>query len=223
MNSSSKPLAFLVLVAVAPLVQLACGGKQDATPPPNGAYNTWQTQPSAGPTAPPPGPATVPVGTPPPTGPATVPPTGPATAPPTTASASPSAALSAQAVVAALTPLAAKDAPGMQPEGQPLTAQLAEGQHTDMTVNMVGGKCYTVIGASVPGVGVKDLKLTLLTPPFYTVSAGDSTKGAAGESVIGAGSKPTCPLLPVPVAYKLDVFAKSGSGPVAVQVYSKTK
>jgi len=221
MNSSSnKPLAALALVALAPLFHVACGGSQQQTPPPaNGGFNTFQ--PNAGPTGPATGPTsmtTVPVGGPT----AAPPPTTPATAPPATTTAVPPAA-SAQVVAALLAPLAAKDAPGMQPEGQPLTAQLAEGQHTDMTVSMQAGKCYTIIGVSTPGVGVKDLKMSLLTPPFYTLSGGDSTKGAAGESVIGAGSKPSCPITPFPIAYKLDVVAKSGAGPVAVQVYSKTK
>ncbi|WP_394837265.1 hypothetical protein LVJ94_10195 [Pendulispora rubella] len=121
-----------------------------------------------------------------------------------------------------MTPLAARYAPGMQPEGAPITAQLTEGQSTSMTVTMQAGKCYTIIGASPIGVGVKDVNLNLLTPPFYTVSAGQD-KTTSNEAVIGASPNPTCPMLPVPVAYKLDIRANKGSGPVAVQVYSKAK
>jgi hypothetical protein len=32
-----------------------------------------------------------------------------------------------------------------------------------------------------------------------------------------------CPVINFPMQYKLDVFAKSGSGAVAVQLYSKAK
>ena len=144
-----------------------------------------------------------------------------ATAPAPTASAMPTAAPDA-VVQALLAPLAAKYAPGMQPEGAALSANLAEGGSTEMIVSMTGGKCYTIIGASPLGVGVKDLNIKLLTPPFYTLSAGqDST--VSNEAVIGGGKAPTCPLVPMPIAYKLTVTAAKGAGPVGVQVYSKTK
>ena len=32
-----------------------------------------------------------------------------------------------------------------------------------------------------------------------------------------------CPVVMFPLQYKLDVFAQTGSGPVAVQLYSKNK
>ena len=121
-----------------------------------------------------------------------------------------------------MAPLAARYAPGMQAEGSPLTAQLAEGQSTSMTVSMQAGKCYTIVGVSPIGVGVKDLNLNLLTPPLYTISAGQD-KTTNNEAVIGAAPNPTCPMLPFPVAYKLDIRANKGAGVVAVQVYSKTK
>ena len=82
------------------------------------------------------------------------------------------------------------------------------------------------MAAPVPGPPattrqVREL-LTLLAPPFYNMSAGsDGTKDA--NPIIGKGNAPFCPLIPMPVQYKLDIFAKSGAGPVAVQVYSKAK
>jgi hypothetical protein len=40
---------------------------------------------------------------------------------------------------------------------------------------------------------------------------------------IGASPSPMCPVIAFPMQYKLDVFARKGSGNVAVQLYSKTK
>jgi hypothetical protein len=117
--------------------------------------------------------------------------------------------------------LAARVAPGMQPEGDEMRQTLNEGQHAVMMVTLTAGKCYTVVGFSPPG-GVKNLDLNLLAPPFYMTLAGqDLTHN--NSPTIGASPSPMCPVIMVPLQYKLDVFAQSGSGPVAVQVYSKNK
>jgi hypothetical protein len=117
--------------------------------------------------------------------------------------------------------LAARVAPGMQPEGDEMRQTLNEGQHAVMMVTLSAGKCYTVVGFSPPG-GVKNLDLNLLAPPLYMTLAGqDLTHNST--PTIGAAPSPMCPVIMFPLQYKLDVFAQSGSGPVAVQVYSKNK
>ena len=121
-----------------------------------------------------------------------------------------------------IAPLGAKYAPGMQAQGSPFTAQLTAGAHASTMVTMTGGQCYTIVGVSPPGVGVTSLNLNLLAPPFYTVSAGASTTNT-NESAIGAKSSPICPIVPIAVQYKVDIFAKTGQGPVAVQIYAKPK
>jgi hypothetical protein len=121
-----------------------------------------------------------------------------------------------------IAPLGAKYAPGMQAQGAPFTAQLTAGAHASTMVTMTGGQCYTVVGVSPPGVGVTSLNMNLLAPPFYTISAGASTTNT-NESAIGAKSSPICPIVPIGVQYKIDIFAKTGQGPVAVQVYAKAK
>lgn len=217
---------FLGFTALAGFAPYGCGGgsnnNQAAQSP--SAYNTYnpnapQTAPNGYGTQPPPN-GGVMTGAPPATGampPATGQPaaTGAPTAAPTQGA--------QDAIVGALiAPLGAKYAPGMTAMGAPFTANMTEGQHASTMITMQAGTCYTVVGVSPPGVGVKSLNLSLLAPPFYTVSAGQSS-GNTNESTIGAGKNPTCPIVPLPVQYKLDIFAKSGSGPVAVQVYSKPK
>jgi len=122
---------------------------------------------------------------------------------------------------AGLKAYALKVAPGMQPEGDELKQNLAAGQHAVMMVTLQAGKCYTLVGFSAPGA-VKDLDLNLLAPPLYMTLAGqDLTHN--NTPVIGSSPSPMCPVLALPLQYKLDVFARDGSGAVAVQLYSKTK
>jgi hypothetical protein len=132
-----------------------------------------------------------------------------------------SAALPTDPTEAGLRAYALKVAPGMQPEGDELKQTLTQGQHAVMMVTLQAGKCYTLVGYSAPG-GVQDLDLNLLAPPFYLTLAGqDLTHNTS--PIIGASPYPMCPVWAFPLQYKLDVFARQGSGLAAVQLYSKTK
>ena len=112
-------------------------------------------------------------------------------------------------------------APGMQPEGDELKQTLSEGQHAVMMMTLQAGKCYAIVGFSPPGA-VRDLDLNLLAPPFYmTLSGQDLTHN--NMPAIGAAPSAMCPVIAFPLQYKLDVLAKSGSGPIAVQLFSKNK
>jgi hypothetical protein len=110
-------------------------------------------------------------------------------------------------------------APNMQPEGDELKQNMTEGQHVVISVTMQAGKCYTIVGFSPIGA-VKNLDLNLLTL-INTLAGQDLTHN--NTPVIGSAPSQMCPVLMFPVQYKLDVFAQSGAGPVAVQVFSKNK
>ena len=79
----------------------------------------------------------------------------------------------------------------------------------------------SILGFSAPGA-IRDVDLNLLAPPFYMTLAGQDLTHNNTPS-IGAAPSPMCPVIAIPLQYKLDVFARSGSGTVAVQLYSKTK
>jgi hypothetical protein len=114
---------------------------------------------------------------------------------------------------------AAKYAVGMSPEGQVAHGNVNQGQHVTFIVNMDPSKCYTIIGY---GGGFADLDVNLLAPPLYNVAAGhDETTGPT--AVIGGAPHPMCPVIPIAIPYKVDIYAKSGGGPVAAQVFSKAK
>jgi hypothetical protein len=127
------------------------------------------------------------------------------------------------AVDTAIKSQAGTAAPGMNPEGQPGRATLAEGEHFGMVVTLQPNQCYTVIGFSPPGQ-VAQLDVKLLAPPLYTVQAGASGANDKNQPVVGKGKAAAlCPLLPVAVPYKIDVTAKKGTGRIGVQVYSRAK
>ena len=113
------------------------------------------------------------------------------------------------------------EAKGMQPEGSQAKGQLVEGGHLEFMVPMQAGKCYTLIGFSPPGQ-VRNLDLNLLAPPFYNMMAGQDTSDD-NTPVIGKSPNPMCPIVPVPLNYKVDIVARAGSGQVGVQLFSRVK
>lgn len=122
---------------------------------------------------------------------------------------------------AGLQAFALKAAPGMQQEQGVMEQNLQQGQHAVVMYTLQAGKCYTIVGFSAPGA-VQDVDLNLLAPPLYMTLAGqDLTHN--NTPTIGGGSQPMCPVIAFPLQYKLDVYARQGSGTVAVALYSKSK
>jgi hypothetical protein len=106
---------------------------------------------------------------------------------------------------------------GMQPEGPLAMGSLKEKQHLQTDVTLAPGKCYSIVGFSKK---VKDLDLYLLLPPGL-LSGQDLTDD--NKPIIGGPPQPMCPVSAQSVTYKLDIFADSGAGDVAVQLFSKGK
>jgi hypothetical protein len=116
--------------------------------------------------------------------------------------------------------LALRAAPGMQQEQTGIDQTLQQGQDAVVMFTLQAGKCYTIVGFSPPGA-VQDVDLNLLTVPFNTLAGQDLTHN--NTPTIGASPNQMCPVVPIPVQYKLDVHARLGSGEVAVALYSKSK
>lgn len=157
-----------------------------------------------------------------------------ASAPPSasaSASAAPSASASVPAVAVealdgaidlAIKAQAVKDAPGMAPEGAAGRETLAEGAHFNMLVTLQPNRCYSFFAFSPPGQ-VSQIEIKLLAPPFYNVEAGHSGADKS-MAVIGKGKAAAlCPLLPLPVPYKIDVTARKGAGRIGVYAYARNK
>jgi hypothetical protein len=124
-------------------------------------------------------------------------------------------------VEAGIKAMALAHAQGMQPEGQIAKGNLTAGGHLEFMVPMSGGKCYTLIGFSPPGQ-ITNVDLNLLAPPFYNMLAGQDTT-EDNHPIIGKSPNPMCPVVPLPINYKVDIVARKGSGQVGVQLYSKAK
>jgi hypothetical protein len=107
--------------------------------------------------------------------------------------------------------------PGMQPDGPLAMGAVKEKQHLQTDVTLTPGKCYSIVGFSQK---VKDLDLYLFLAPGM-LSGQDLTDD--NRPIIGGPPQPMCPVSPMPVTYKLDIFADKGSGDVAVQLFSKGK
>ena len=112
----------------------------------------------------------------------------------------------------------------MNKDGQPGRATLKEGEHWGMVVTLQPNTCYTFIAFSPPGqIAQVDMKLMGVA---LAVEAGKSSppdKALPGLSVMGKGNTPICPVLPVPVPYKVDVVATKGAGRMGVQGFSRPK
>ncbi len=227
----------LAILALSPLVALACGGSEPppAVPPPttapsasaSSAVLVSSSNPSdSGAPA-----ATSSAATPPPPSPS-------ALAAILTVDAAQVAAIAAAAASAAAPKMqpasAAKDlakglagaaakmaAPGMKPEGTIATGTLKEGEHLAWPLSLAPGKCYAIVGYS-PSGEIADLDLRLLEPPFYASISGED-ESDDNTPVIGGGPNPMCPVAASPLPYKVDITSQKGTGHVGVQVFAKSK
>lgn len=148
----------------------------------------------------------------------------PAPGPPSVATAScsnPAQPIDVTAAAAAVTPLVAlaaqKAMPGAKAVGSPVAAQFQAGQCVELSVNMVPGKCYSVIGSGLPTV--QNLDLALVPPGLQVVAASDNSSGPTAV----LGESPNCFKWALPVAgtMKLIMSVSAGQGLAAAQVFEK--
>ncbi|MBI4705520.1 MAG: hypothetical protein HY744_30875 [Deltaproteobacteria bacterium] len=125
---------------------------------------------------------------------------------------------------------AAAEAPGMKPEGAFACERVPEGKGASVPLFMQPGRCYTILGHSFPNVTEVDLHL-LLDPLGGAALPGMAALNPriAQDADIGAqaaiGRKADCYpyAFPIGAAARVEVVARTGEGPVAVQVFSKNK
>ena len=117
---------------------------------------------------------------------------------------------------------------GMKAEGGFACQQVTQGGSARVPVTLQPGACYTFLAHSFPNVTEVDvfLKPNLgPTPPPLLASfanvvfAQDSETGASAS--IGAGKNCFKNPMPLPGAGIVEAVARTGDGPIAVQVYSR--
>jgi hypothetical protein len=127
---------------------------------------------------------------------------------------------------------AVAEAPGMQPEGAPICNVVPEGQvATSPIFTIQQGYCYTILGGSLPPVAELDMQLEVdlaggaqMPPALAALNIKpllmtDTEAGGTGSM----GAKQSCYKwpLPIPAAVHVTLKSRTGSGPVAAQVYKK--
>jgi hypothetical protein len=116
---------------------------------------------------------------------------------------------------------------GLKPEGQFQCQTVPEGGMVQVPVTLQQGKCYTALAHSFPNVTEVDMFLKPNLGPnpnplFASLAptlAQDSETGPTAS--IASGKNCYKNALPLPIAAVIEVKARTGAGPVAVQVYSK--
>jgi len=116
----------------------------------------------------------------------------------------------------------------MKPEGAFTCQTVNEGESATVPVTLQPGRCYSFLAHSFPNVTEIDVFLKpnfgnpappLLAAFANMVFAQDSETGPVAS--IGPGKNCFKNPMPIPGAAMVEVTARIGSGPVAVQVYSK--
>jgi predicted small secreted protein len=127
----------------------------------------------------------------------------------------------AAGIAALLKPRAAKEAKGMKEDGAPIAGMLSDGGTVDRDMNLMPGKCYTILGTGLPPVTQVNMKISLkialpMLPPG--VLAQSSTTGL--NAAIGAGKDCYKTIGPVAIPVVLSISG-TGAGAVGAQVYIK--
>ena len=114
---------------------------------------------------------------------------------------------------------ASQNAQGMNPDGQMLRLSLSQGQTQEAQINLQAGRCYTLIGASTPGVFEAEI---IALMPVTNQELGRNASGMNPMPVVWGGGN--CYRSPMPMGampVTLRVTLKSGSGTLGIQPYAK--
>lgn len=205
MTTSTKCAVAAVIIMALPTF-LGCGGD---TPPPNNPNGAGSFTPPPPPVPPPPPP------------------------PPPPVAAAPCDSVVSLGLSTMLKGRAGTEAPNMKPEGAEVCMSVPEGQAVTSAVGLMmePGHCYTVLAQGGPGVNEVELKLAAdfqgAVPPAFAALAQNPVLGQDTETGPAAsiGGKTACYAWAWPVAglVKVTATAKSGTGPISVQVYKKKK
>jgi hypothetical protein len=192
-------LSALLSLSVLALVAIGCG---DSTPEPEVAPGSCP----AGQYCPPPAPlvsATAPAPT------------------PTAATNSQATPIAATLATPIITSTAGDEVKGMQPEGGAFAGQFQEGQVLEQPINLAPGKCYAVVGVSLPGVQELDVQIAAQPVPQLPAATLAQDNQTGGIAILGG--KGTCWKNAAPIAITGKVILKvtKGTGIAGAQIYVK--
>jgi hypothetical protein len=114
---------------------------------------------------------------------------------------------------------ASVDAKGMKPDGQLMSAKLAQDGHAQGALTLQPGHCYTVVGFGSFGVFAYQVNLISEPPLPPQVLAQSADNGVT--PVVGAGAQCIRDPYPLPMNVKVDMHVIKGQGMVGAQAYVK--
>jgi hypothetical protein len=114
---------------------------------------------------------------------------------------------------------AKQDAPGMQPEGQLMSAKLQQGGHAEGSATLQPGACYTILGFGGPGVF--DYQINVITSPPLPPQVLAQSSATGVTPTVGPGDQCVRNPYPLPLMVKVDMHVLRGQGMVGAQVYKK--
>ena len=117
---------------------------------------------------------------------------------------------------------------GMKAEGAFVCETLPQGGSAKVATNLQPGRCYTFVAESYPNVTELDLFIKPNfgpTPPAVLAAVANTVLAQDGDNgpraTIGKGKNCYKWPFPLPAAVVVEATARAGTGPVAVQVYSR--
>jgi hypothetical protein len=207
MSLKERAMTAFVVAATLSAMTAGCGGEPEFAPqpgPPDGGVD-------AAPPPPPPDPVVV--------------------TQPTPAQPGPCSSEQSLAMTTMFKGRAGTEAPGMKEEGGAICNIVAEGQTvSSQTFMLQPGMCYTFLAQALPTVTEVDLEIQLDLaaggPAIATLNlkpllAVDSDTGA--QAAVSAKKSCYSWAFPIPAQVKMVAKARTGTGPVAAQAYSKKK
>lgn len=114
---------------------------------------------------------------------------------------------------------ASTDAKGMRPEGQLMSAKLAQDGHAQGALTLQPGHCYTVVGFG--GFGVFQYQINLISQPPLPPQVLAQSQANGVTPVVGAGAQCIRDPYPMPMQVKVDMHVIKGQGMVGAQAYVK--
>lgn len=156
---------------------------------------------------------------PPPSTVTTTPTTVATTPAPTTGT--PATPVAAAPATPIITAVAGDEVKGMTAEGGAFAGSFTEGQTLEQPLTLAPGKCYSVVGVSLPGVQELDVKIVAQPVPQLppAVLAQDSQTGPT--AVVGGKGNCFKNALPVAVTGKVILTVSKGQGISGAQIYVK--
>lgn len=120
-----------------------------------------------------------------------------------------------------ITSTAGDEVKGMQPEGGAFAGQFQEGQILEQPINLAPGKCYAVVGVSLPGVQELDVQIAAQPVPQLPAATLAQDNQTGGIAILGG--KGTCWKNAAPLAITGKVILKvtKGTGIAGAQIYVK--